>query len=409
MRWLYSLSIRAYSGIVSLVSPWNVKAKQWIKGRDNQWNNLKPEDDKSEWIWFHASSLGEFEQGRPVIEAIKERFPKYKILLTFFSPSGYEIRKNYQFADKIAYMPSDTVCNAKKLIRNFKFKMAVFIKYEFWFNYMKVLKDNKIPLYYISVRLRPTQHFFKSYGTWFRKQLKNVDYFFVQDQNTARLLESIDYKNVTVNGDTRFDRVATIARQANKFPIIENFIDGRKCIVAGSTWQPDENLFYNFIEKLPDDYCLILAPHNIADAHIEQITSQLKTAFVLFTSLENESKKSKILVLNTIGILSQLYQYAQFAYVGGGFGVNIHNIQEAVTFGCPVVFGPKYKNFNEAVDLVRLNGAFSVANQQEFDSIFEKLISDNSFRQKTSEICKQYVDSQLGATDVIMSFLEKKL
>lgn len=409
MRWLYSLSIRIYSGIVSLASLWNPKAKLWIKGRENQWNNLKSESTDFEWIWFHASSLGEFEQGRPLMEAIKKRFPKYKILLTFFSPSGYEIRKNYQFADKIAYMPSDTLCNAKKLMRNFHIKMAVSIKYEFWFNYMKVLKNNKIPLYYISVRLRSTQHFFKFYGTWFRIQLKNVDYFFVQDQNTANLLQSIDFKNVVVNGDTRFDRVATIAKQAKKFPLIENFIDGRKCIVAGSSWQPDENLFYNFMDKLPDDYCLILAPHNIENSHIEQIKLSLKTDYVLFSNLESEVGKSKILILNTIGILSQLYQYAQFAYIGGGFGVNIHNIQEAVTFGCPVIFGPKYKNFNEAVDLVRLNGAFSVSNQEEFDGIFQKLITDTDFLQKTSKICKQYVDSQLGATDVIMSFLEKKL
>ncbi len=361
--------------------------------------------DNADWIWFHASSLGEFEQGRPVIEAIKQQFPHIKILLSFFSPSGYELRKDYPLADEVCYLPVDTLRNARTWIGRHHFIAAFFIKYDFWFNYIKVLHDNGIPLCYISVLMNRDQYFFKWYGSWFRKQLRNVSFFYAQDANTSGLLQSVGIRNVKVCGDTRFDRVAAIAKQARPFPEIVSFINGRKCIIAGSSWQPDERLLAAFMPQMPSDYCLIVAPHDISPSHINQIKSMFPDSR-LYSELAG-NYDSKVLIVNTIGILSQLYQYARFAYVGGGFGVNIHNIQEAVTFGCPVVFGPKYKSFKEAVDLVAEGGAFPVLNQDELNTTFSRLIADDAFYSKASATCAAYVDAQIGATEVILKDFEK--
>lgn len=412
MRLLYSLAIRCYSGMISLASLLgNAKARLWSQGRRKQWDRLKSDDSDAEWIWFHVSSLGEFEQGLPLIEKIKERYPKYKLLLTFFSPSGYEPRKNFQLADKVAYMPSDTLTNAKRLVDNFNIKAAFFVKYDFWFNYMKVLNDNDIPLYYISALLHSNHYFFKFYASWFRKQLRYVKHYFVQNEETENLLKSIGIVNVTVTGDTRFDRVYDIARQSQSFPEIENFINGRKCIIAGSSWQTDERFLIPFIERMPENYCMIIAPHDISDSHINQITSQLKD-YRLYTEIQQptaNSQSPKVLVVNTIGILKKIYRYARFAYVGGGFMSSIHNTQEALVYGCPVVIGPKYHKFVEAVDLVKEGGMFSVSNQQELNDIFERLINDEVFYDKVSNICQDYVKLSIGATEKILNYLQADL
>ena len=417
MNFLYSIAIRLYSGFVALASLLgNEKAKLWWNGRKNQWKNLISVNKNDEWIWIHVSSLGEFEQGLPVIESLKSDFPKYKLLLTFFSPSGYEPRKNFQLADKVAYMPSDTRRNAERLIKNFNIKAVFFVKYDFWFNYMKVLKKNDIPLYYISALLHPDHYFFKFYSSWFRKQLRNVSHFFVQNEETAKLLKYIGLENTTVTGDTRFDRVYEIAKQSKSFPEIENFIAGRHCIIAGSSWPADERFIIPFSKKMPDNYCLIIAPHDISDSHIKQITSQLDN-YVLYSQQSTANSQQPmvngqqptVLVINTIGILKQIYKYARFAYVGGGFMSSIHNTQEALVFGCPVVVGPKYHKFVEAVDLVRDGGMFSVNNQQEFDEIFEKLMNDDSFYNKASGICQDYIQLSIGATNKIMKVLNSEL
>lgn len=428
MRLIYSVAIRCYSGMISVVSLLgNKKARLWSEGRKNQWNHLKSDVQENKWIWFHVSSLGEFEQGLPVMERIKKNYPEYKLLLTFFSPSGYEPRKNVQLADKVAYMPSDTMANAKRLVRNFNIKAAFFVKYDFWFNYMKVLKDNDIPLYYISTLLHPNHYFFKFYAFWFRKQLRYVRHYFVQNEETANLLKSIGVGNITITGDTRFDRVYDIARQSQSFPEIENFINGRKCIIAGSSWPADERFLIPLSKKMPDDYCMIIAPHDISDSHINQITSKLDS-YRLYTDIqsltidiqqrEQESSFSsqilgssdcRILIINTIGILKKIYKYARFAYVGGGFMSSIHNTQEALVFGCPVVIGPKYHKFVEAVDLVKTGGMFSVNNQQELDDVFGRLMNDESFYSKSSCICQDYVRLSVGATDKIMECLKTVL
>ena len=412
MNILYSIAIRLYSGLVSIAALFgNKKAQFWWKGRSNQWDNLKSPNKDDEWIWIHVSSLGEFEQGLPVIESLKAKYPKYKLLLTFFSPSGYEPRKNFHLADKVAYMPSDTRSNAKKLIKNFNIKAAFFVKYDFWFNYMKVLKENDIPLYYISALLHPDHYFFKFYSFWFRKQLFNVTHYFVQNDETAKLLKAIGIENTTVTGDTRFDRVFEIAKQSESFPEIEKFIDGRQCIIAGSSWPSDEKFIIPFSKKMPENYCLIIAPHDVSDTHIKQITSQLDN-YVLYSQRSTDNGQqttSKVLVLDTIGILKQIYKYARFVYVGGGFMSSIHNTQEALVFGCPVVIGPKYHKFVEAVDLVRDGGMFSVNNQQEFDDIFKRLMNDEEFYNKASGICQDYIQLSIGATDKIMKFLSFEL
>lgn len=389
MRGLYTFGIRAYAAAVR-VAAWfgNAKAKRWVEGRRQP---LPQATDDHAWVWFHAASLGEFEQGRPLIEALKQQHPQLKVSLTFFSPSGYEVRKDYPLADEVLYLPVDTPKNAQMWVNRHRFVAAFFIKYEFWFNYMKALADNGIPLYYISLILKPNQYFFQWYGKWFRKQLRHVTHFFVQDDTTLRLLREIGFGNATLCGDTRFDRVAAIARTAKRFPEIEKFINGRKCIIAGSTWSPDEKLLIPCLDRLPEDYCMIIAPHDISAKHLKQIREALK-----------EIDPKKVYLIDTVGMLSQLYQYARFAYIGGGFGVNIHNIQEPVTFGCPVVFGPKHKSFKEAVDLIELGGAFTINDQSELNRIFDRLVNDEASYRHASETCRNYLESQLGATDLIM-------
>ncbi len=405
MRFLYTFAIRAYSFGVRVAS-WcgNAKARQWVEGR-KRLPDAKPDGEL--WIWFHAASLGEFEQGRPVMEKIKEIFPQYKILLSFFSPSGYEIRKDYDLADEVRYLPSDTPQHARQWLKRHTIVATFFIKYEFWFNYMKALHDRHIPLFYISILLKPEHFFFKWYGGWFRRQLHHVTLFYAQDKATAKLLASIGLNNTTVCGDTRFDRVAAIAKQAKRFPDVETFLKGRKCIIAGSSWQPDEKLLAAYLPKLPDDYCLILAPHDIGTAHLAQIKAWFPDSRLY--SEKETNRDCNVLVIDTIGILSQLYQYARFVYIGGGFGVNIHNIQEPVTFGCPVVFGPKYKDFKEAVDLVIDEGAFAISNQDDLNEIFDRLIGDERFCFKASSVCVDYLNSQVGATKIILQDMSKVL
>lgn len=417
---LYTLGV----GIAALFG--NTKAKLWIKGRLKQMKKLKslrwrvfkkkplPEND-GDWIWFHAASLGEFEQGRPVIEAVKRDYPQYKILLSFFSPSGYEVRKDYPLADEVLYLPSDTALNARNWLNRHHFVAAFFIKYEFWFNYMKALKKRGIPLFYISLIFKPDSYFFKSYGRWFRKQLAAVTHFFVQDKTTERLLRESGFNNVTLCGDTRFDRVAAIAQQAKQFPEVERFINGRQCIMAGSTWPPDEDLLSGFISKMPEDYCIVLAPHDVSETHIAQIKGMFPEA-MLYSEVaaprpndKNGDPKQSILVINTIGILSQLYQYARFVYIGGGFGVGIHNIQEPVAFGCPVVFGPKHKGFKEAVDLVERKGAFCVSDAPELEQVFNSLMNDATVFSQASSTCRDYLQSQLGATEKVLNGFKKVL
>jgi 3-deoxy-D-manno-octulosonic-acid transferase len=409
MRIVYTFSIKLYSLLIWIVSAFNPKAAKWVNGRKDVFSKMAEKNQSDQkWIWFHAASLGEFEQGRPLIEAIKERWPHYKILLTFFSPSGYEVRKNYAFADCISYLPEDTPSNAKKLANLFDLKAVFFIKYEFWFNYLNEAKNRKIPLFFVSAKFRPSQYFFSFYGAWFRTQLRAVNHFFVQDETSLKLLKSIRIDKSTIVGDTRFDRVMKLAQQAGKFPVVEHFKKDKPLIVIGSSWPSDEKLLFPVFEKLPEEYKIIVAPHDISTKHIEDIEKKLGNKAVLFTDY-NYKNNYKILIINNIGILSQLYQYADFAYVGGGFGSAIHNIQEAVTFGCPVIIGPKHENFTEAVQLIKLGGVFEVNDAKTMENTFLKLINNEALRQNASSICTTYVKEQTGATDLIIDALTEIL
>jgi 3-deoxy-D-manno-octulosonic-acid transferase len=406
MQWLYQLSVNLYHLSIWLASFFNPKAKKWVKGRKNIWNRLDVEAAKSNrWIWFHAASLGEFEQGRSVIEAIRAKYPGFHILLTFFSPSGYDIRKNYEHADCVSYLPTDTSGHAVRLLNTFNPKAIFFIKYEFWFNYLQTIHLKQIPFYYISLKLRPDQYFFKSYGKWFREQFRAVTHFFVQDEQTAELLNGAGFLNTTVTGDTRFDRVVAIAAKAKRFPSIEKFLGNRTCVVWGSTWPQDEKIIIPLINKLPEKYKSILVPHDIGARHIQQIEKQLTVAYQKWSDFD-ESVDSRVLLVDSIGMLSQLYQYAILAYVGGGFGKQIHNIQEAITFGCPVIIGPKHSRFAEATDLVKLGGAFSINDAEGLENIVNELLTDDRLRHNASEICREYVNKSTGATNAIMRKIE---
>jgi 3-deoxy-D-manno-octulosonic-acid transferase len=405
MTLFYKAGIFIYSILIRLFSLFNEKAKLFVQGRKNWEENLAQKiDGKSKYIWFHCSSLGEFEQGRPVIEELKQQFPTYKIVLTFFSPSGYEIRKNYPLADIVAYLPMDTKRNAQTFLDIIKPEKAFFVKYEFWYFYISELKRKNIPLYIVSAIFRENQQFFKStpWGKWYRNILFKVEHLFVQNEKSGELLQSIGLSDFTVSGDTRFDRVAAIARDSKKLPIVEKFKGNSLLIVAGSTWKPDEELLVEFINENVG-LKFIIAAHEVSAANINRIHGLLKKPAISFSKVtESEIDKYDVLVIDSVGLLSSLYRYGEIAYIGGGFGVGIHNILEAATFGLPVVFGPNFKRFKEAVDLTSEGGAFSISKNDELRQTLSTLIDDENERQKASQICNSYVAKNVGSTTQIL-------
>jgi len=414
MKQIYSFSIYLYLFAIHVASFFNPKARLWVAGRKNIFQKLKSELQNAEGlnpepglIWFHCASLGEFEQGRPLIEKIEREQPEAKILLTFFSPSGYEIRKNYDGADYIFYLPMGTPALAKKFIEIVKPKVAIFIKYEFWFNYLDELKKRHVPTYLICGIFREEQYFFKKYGAWFRKQLNSFTYFYLQDEQSQKSLSSIGYHNSMVSGDTRFDRVFEISKNVKQFDIVKQFIGDKKIMIAGSTWEEDEKIisglkFQNFGFKL------IIAPHKIDENHIQSIISRFKKNSVIRYSeaAQNDILNADVLIIDNIGMLSSLYQYGCIAYVGGGFGSGIHNILEAATFGLPIIFGPNYHKFIEAGELIHLGGAFTVSSVKELKSTFV-LLSKPEELKKASFVSKSYILKHIGATDKILKSIFK--
>lgn len=430
MRLLYNIGIRLYLCITGIVGLFNPKAKLFHAGQKGLLKRIKAEVGHTSLpiIWVHCSSVGEFEQARLIIEWYKKGGHKYKILLTFFSPSGYELRKNYEFADWVYYLPIDTSSNAKAFVEAVRPAKAIFIKYEFWYNYLRELKRNNIETYIVAAIFRPTQQFFKWYGSFFRKMLECYTRFFVQDKQSAELLQSVGFsENVMICGDTRFDRVYEITHNSKTFPVIEQFAAGSSLtFVAGSSWEPDEEIIEGAMKHF-NNMKLIIAPHEIGKeriASIEQRFSGYKVVkFSSFKSAlsgagENDAqgalsemamravKEADVLIIDCIGILSSIYRYGKFAYIGGGFGVGIHNILEAATYGCPVVFGPNHKKFKEAADLLKLGGATSVKNVTELYSLFKVYKTAPRELQQKGEICSKYVESNLGATQKIVSVIE---
>jgi len=404
MTLLYKVAIFFYSMLIRLFAVFNEKARLFVQGRKN-WEEILVQkiDTKSKYIWFHCASLGEFEQGRPVIEELKMRFPEYKIVLTFFSPSGYEIRKNYPLADVVAYLPMDTQRNAKTFLNIVKPEKAFFVKYEFWYFYISELKNRKIPLYIISAIFRENQQFFKNtpWGRWYRKMLLQVEHLFVQNEKSGQLLKTIGLSNFTVSGDTRFDRVAAIANSSKEIPVVEKFKGNSLLIIAGSTWKPDEELLAEFINQSGEKF--IIVPHEVSAGNINRIHQLLKKPAISFSKInETEIDKFQVLIIDSVGLLSSLYRHGNIAYIGGGFGVGIHNILEAATFGLPVIFGPNYKKFKEAVDLTIEGGAVSISNSDELRQALNNLINDTDGFKKTSGICKNYVEKNVGSTKHIV-------
>lgn len=399
---IYCIGIYFYKFAILIVSFFNGKAHKLRIGQREAFSVLKEKvDTDALYVWFHAASLGEFEQGRPVMEQLKKNKPETKILLTFFSPSGYEIRKNYAGADVVSYLPLDTPRAAKKFVKMVNLSKAVFIKYEFWPNYLLALKAANIPFYSISAIFRPSQLFFKGYGIWYRNLLKSFSHIFVQDRNSLELLLKYGFSNASVVGDTRFDRVADLAKKSKEFPIIQAFVQDKPVIVAGSTWPKDEELLVRYL-KLHPDVKLILVPHEIHGAHLSGIEKLLENNYVCYTQADKADKvdiqSAGCLIVDTIGLLSSVYRYANVAYIGGGFGVGIHNTLEAAVWNVPVVFGPNYQKFREARELIVAGGAFSIYNYEMLERELNNLFINN----ESGNIAGEYVKNNTGATDKII-------
>ncbi len=405
MRFLYNLSVFVYYLAIRVYAPFNAKAKKWVKGRSHYFSRLKATiPEKEKLLWFHCASLGEFEQGRPVMEALKIHYPDHKILLTFFSPSGYDIRKNYPGADYVFYLPVDTRRNARKFIRITNPRMAFFIKYEFWYNYISELSKNKIPLVFISTAFRRSQYFFYPWGKWARKQLQKVTWFFVQNQNSLDLLHGIRVYHAEVGGDTRFDRVARLAEEYRDIPKISHFKTHTPLIVAGSTWPADEDILLELMENAKDEFKLVIAPHEIHREHVQEVMRKFgKFHPLLYSGAEMDSLlKSRVLIIDNIGLLSHLYRYGTMAYIGGGFGAGIHNILEAATYSKPVIFGPNYHKFNEAKELIKSNGAFVARNSAELSKIVHDLLNKKDKYEHAAATAGDYVKSNTGATQLVV-------
>jgi 3-deoxy-D-manno-octulosonic-acid transferase len=407
MHYLYNFITQIADFLLKIIALFSPKIKLFVAGRKNVFkdlsNKIQPTDKT---IWFHAASLGEYEQGLPVMEKVKVQYPNHKIVLTFFSPSGYEVRKNNPVADCTVYLPLDTIQNAKKFIEIVQPEMVFFIKYEFWFNYLHELKSKKIPTYLISGIFRENQVFFKWYGRFYRKCLSCFDYFFVQNNNSLQLLQSIGYKNVTISGDTRFDRVSDILLKDNRLDFIEQFKHNIPTIVIGSSWEADEKLIVNYINNCTKKVKFIIAPHNINKEQIQNFKQQISKPTVLFSEKEGFNLMDyEVFIIDTIGILTKIYSYADIAYVGGGFGnPGVHNILEPATFGVPIVIGPNFSHFAEATDLVNLGGCVSIKNQNELLEIFDNLLENNVLRLEKGHICSEFVQINKGASEIVLDY-----
>lgn len=405
-RIIYQLGIAFYNIAIALLSPFYQKAALLRKGRASTFQYLTENTEPGvSYVWFHAASLGEFEQGRPLMEALKQQHPQTRILLTFFSPSGFEIKKNYAGADLICYLPADTAINARKLMQIVTVSAALFIKYEFWANYLTELNRRNIPVYSVAAIFRSNQFFFKSYGQWYRRLLQNFNKIFVQDNASAALLKQIGVSQVIVAGDTRFDRVAKVASAAKSFPLIEKFINNSSLvIVAGSSWPADEELLSRYLIDYPQTH-LIVVPHEIHESHLAGIAKKFPGS-VRYTQLtEQQTVQCNCLIIDTIGMLSSVYRYAAIAYIGGGFGVGIHNTLEAAVWSVPVVFGPSHTKFREACELIETGGAISVGNYADLSAAFNTLKADPEAGKKAGN----YVQQNTGATSLIIEQLTNDL
>lgn len=403
---IYNLAIQLLSLAVKIMACFKDKEKKLAEGQKNVFSYLSNNRNANDqYIWFHASSLGEFEQGRPMIEKIKREQPKKKILLTFFSPSGYEVRKNYALADMICYLPFDKPANVKRFLDIVNPEKAIFIKYEFWYNYLSELNHRAIPTYIISAIFRPKQLFFKPWGGWYRKMLTFFDQLFVQDHASKDLLAEIGIHNVVVCGDTRFDRVIDIMKEAKDLPLIDQFAKDQFILVAGSSWPKDEEIFIDYFNG-NKEMKLIIAPHEIHEGHLQSIESRIKRSFIRYSQITDQDLQAvDCILIDCFGLLSSIYRYGKVAYIGGGFGVGIHNVLEAAVYGVPVIWGPNYSKFREAKSLIKSGGGFSISNAGEFNNLLDKLRGNQSFLNSSSLSSLNYVAENAGATEKIYQMI----
>jgi 3-deoxy-D-manno-octulosonic-acid transferase len=408
MEFLYSFAIAVYSFGIRIAAWFYPKAAEWVDGR-RHWQRqmsgvVKPGEKR---IWFHCSSLGEYEQGRPVLERLRDEYPYCKIVLTFFSPSGYRQKKNDPLADYVFYLPHDGRYNSRRFIEIINPYFAVFVKYEFWHFYIKVLKEKKIPSFVISAIFRPSQIYFKNYGKFFYMILQRITHLFVQNQSSLELLYDNKLPNVTVSGDTRFDRVYANSLNRKELKYIPEFKNGKPLFIAGSTWPADEKILLPLIEAYHNDIQFVIVPHEISAGSVHRWKKHIRSGTVLYSELNAEhAPEHSVLIIDNVGMLSALYRYADFAYIGGGFGAGIHNTLEAAVFGIPVFFGPNYKKFAEAIQLTLLQTAFSVTDLEELEHHMIPLLNDSGEMEKIRQKNQRYIDASRGATDVILNYLK---
>jgi 3-deoxy-D-manno-octulosonic-acid transferase len=409
---VYNLAIRSYNLLIHLASPFNKKANLWVNGRNNYFINLQNKLNKKTGpiIWFHSASLGEFEQTRTLIEKVKKEFPNYNIVLTFFSPSGYEIRKNYEKADFVFYLPIDTPFNARKFVRVVNPRLVLFAKYEFWYHFLFELNQKKIPVISFSAIFRPEQAFFKSYKGLFVSMLSKFKMIFVQNQVSLNLLSSIGINQAVVAGDTRFDRVKQICDNKKSFPLIEKFKGNKKLFIAGSTWSKDIAVLLDLINHSSFDLKIIIAPHEIHETEFTEMEKLIHKKTIRYSHLnESTAVTHDVLLIDNIGMLSSLYQYGEFGYIGGAFGKGLHNVLEAAIFGMPIFFGPNHQKFNEALELIELGVGISINNGPELVEKFNSLYQNEENRKAISFKSKTYVESHTGATDIIFNYCKQFL
>ena len=407
MRWLYNLGIFGYYLLVKIVSIRNEKARKWIAGRKDIFKRLRETIIPGEPIlWFHASSLGEFEQGMPVIESIRNLSPEYKILLTFFSPSGYELRKNYSYADYVFYLPLDTKKNAVQFIDIVRPQKVFFIKYEFWYNFLSQLKEEGIPTYIFSALFRPSQVFFKPWGKWYLKAIATYEHIFVQNQESFDILHKYGFNNVSISGDTRLDRVGEIADAAPRLEKLEIFCGDQKGIIAGSTWKEDEDRFIPYVNKSPAGLKFVIAPHEVTSQSLERICNALEKSFAFYSIASNEElAQADVLIVDGYGYLNSIYRYGMVAYIGGGFTSGIHSILEPAVYGIPVIFGPDYHKFQEAYDMLRLGAASCINDSADLEEQIESFRLNPEKLLKASKIACSYVNKNRGASKAIVKYL----
>lgn len=410
MKWIYNIGVGAYHLGVRMASPFNAKAKKWLQGRKGVLEELD-RLPKNPCVWFHCASLGEFEMGRPVLEALRKQFPEHLFVVTFFSPSGYEVQKDYHWA-AVCYLPQDNPRNARRFLDTLDVRLAVFVKYDFWYHYLIGLKQRQIPTYLISGLFRNDQPFFKGYGQAWVEMINCFNHCFVQEQASAELLKSIGYDRVSVTGDTRFDRVLETINKAEELPDIASFIGDRNVIIAGSCWEKEEELLIHYFgHEATENWCIIFAPHDISEKHVSAIEARLPEAMkaVRYSQSNGGSSDADALIIDNVGLLARAYRYANIAVIGGAFGSGLHNILEAAAFGVPVIFGPNHQRFPEAQSLINAGGAYSVHNQQSFDSALADLMLEPLRRGASGLAAADFVKQNSGASEKVVTQLASHL